>query len=413
MSSHSKYLKIMNASCRLSLSISVFLLFSITNGFAQSKAELQKQRNELNKRIEYTKKLIAETKDNKTEALSELKILREQIRYRQQLLGSFEREVKDIGQEISNSERSIREMESKIALMKEEYAAMIYQAYKNKSSHNELMYIFAAADFNQAYKRFKIMQEFAEFRKRQANEIRDTQESLRARIAELEEAKEHKEELLVEKSEETKQLASAKEKSEQVVANLKKEESKLRQQQVQQEAERQKINAAIKQIIAAELAAEKKANDGKYELTPEGKVLSERFEQNKGSLPWPVVRGVIIGRFGKQPHPTIPGITIENNGVDITTEKDASVLAVFGGKVTSVFTIPGAGMNVIITHGAYKTVYTNMTGVTFKKGDTIDAGEKIGNVLQLNGKSVAHLEVWRMTSAGGTPQNPELWISKK
>ncbi len=412
MSSRLKSLMTMNASTRRSILFLAFLGFGLIS-FAQTKAELQAQRDEINKRIEYTKKLISESKNSQSEALSELKILREQIRYRQQLLGSFEREVKDIQQEIANSERSIHEMESKIALMKEEYAAMIYQAYKNQSSHNELMYIFASADFNQAYKRFKIMQEYAEFRKRQANEIRETQEKLRTRITELENTKTHKQNLLVEKSKETEKLAGDKENSERVVAQLQQEESKLRKQQQQQEAERQKINAAIKNIIATELAAEKKKNDGKYELTPEGKILSEKFEQNKGSLPWPVLRGVITSRFGKQPHPTIPGITTENNGIDITTEKAASVLAVFAGQVTSVFTIPGAGMNIIVTHGAYKTVYTNLTDVALKKGDRVEAGQKIGNVLHVGGKSIAHLEVWKMTGEGGQPQNPELWISKE
>jgi septal ring factor EnvC (AmiA/AmiB activator) len=406
-----KHLKTMNANTRRSILLLVFIGFVLVS-FGQSKAELQAQRDELNQRIAYTKKLISETESNQSEALSELKILREQIRYRQQLLSSFEREVKDIQQEIANSDRSIHEMESKIAFMKEEYAAMIYQAYKNQSSKNELMYVFASADFNQAYKRFKIMQEYAEFRKRQANEIRATQESLRARITELENTKDHKEILLTEKSIETEKLAGDKEKSEKVVAQLKQEESKLRKQQQQQEAERQKINAAIKQIIAAELAAEKKKNDGKYELTPEGKVLSERFEQNKGNLPWPVVRGVITSRFGKQPHPTIPGITTENNGIDITTEKAAAVMAIFGGEVTSVFSIPGAGMNIIVTHGAYKTVYTNLSDVSLKKGNQVDAGQKMGNVLHVSGKSIAHIEVWKMTSEGGKPQNAELWISK-
>jgi septal ring factor EnvC (AmiA/AmiB activator) len=394
------------------LSTLLLLMLLPILGFAQSKEELQRQRDELNRKIEYTKKLIADTKQGQEATFNDLRILKEQINYRRQLLTSYEKEIRRFGDEIKASENQIRELESKIARMKEEYAAMIRQAYKNRRNHDELMYIFAAKDFNQAFKRFKILQEYADYRKRQANEIRDTQEQLRVRVVELEEARKEKEALLSTKAAEADELAADRAQSESVLAELKQKESELRRQQEQQEAERQRLNAAIRRIIEEELAAEKRKNDGKFELTPEGRIVSAEFEKNKGSLPWPVVRGVVTSRFGTQPHESIPGITIENNGVDIATEDGASVLAIFNGEVTSVFSIPGAGKNVIVTHGAYKSVYTNLTEVTVKKGQTVNAGEKLGTVITAANKTTAHLEIWKMSSSGPAPQNPELWIKK-
>lgn len=388
------------------------VLLSGLGSFAQSKAELQRQRDELNKKIAFTRQLIDETKKGQESTFGQLRILQEQIRYRQQLQKTYEKEVAKISSDIATSERSIRELESKIEAMKKEYAAMVFQAYKGRRSHDELMYIFAADNFNQAFKRFKIMQEYADYRKRQADEIRDTQEKLQERIVELAADLSAKEALIAEKAKEAEELSKDKAESERVLAELKQEEQKLRKQQEQQEAERQRINAAIRKIIEEELAAEKKKNDGRFELTPEGKIVSQKFEQNKGSLPWPVLRGVITGRFGKQPHETLPGIVIENNGVDITTEAGATVAAIFGGTVTSIFSIPGAGQNVIITHGAYKSVYTHLSDLSVSKGDQVDAGEMLGRIIATGGKHVCHLEIWKMSADGGSPQNPEFWLTK-
>ncbi len=404
----------MNGStCLKRLCFLLVMTLVATATFAQSKAELQRQRDEINKKIEYTRKLINEAKQNQENTYGQLRILQEQIRYRQQLQRTFEQEVLKINEDIDASERTIAELEAKVEAMKREYAAMIYQAYKGRRSHDELMYLFAADDFNQAFKRFKIMQEYADYRKRQANEIKETRERVQEHVSVLEADREEKEKLVAEKAREAQALSQDKAESEKVLTSLKQEEKKLRKQQEQQEAERQRVNAAIKKIIEEELAAEKKKNDGKFELSPEGKIVSEKFEQNKGSLPWPVLRGVVTGRFGKQPHETLPGIVIENNGIDIATEAGSPVMAIFGGTVTSVFSIPGAGQNVIVTHGAYKSVYTHLEGLSITKGDKIEAGEMLGRIIPTGGKNICHLEIWKMTKDGGTPQNPELWIVKR
>lgn len=406
-----RYLTIMKGSICHSLLVGLLLLLSFHLA-AQSKEELQRERDKLNEQIAFTKKLISEAKKDQETTFGRLSMLDEQIRFRSQLQKSYEREVEGIEASIVESDKVIREQEARVEAMKKEYAAMIAQSYKSRRSHNELMYLFAAEDFNQAFKRFKIMQEYADYRKRQAAEIRRSQQQLRDRIVALEREREEKELLIEEKAREAETLLEDKSERERILAELKLQEKKLIKQQEQQELERQRLNAAIRRIIEEELAAEKEKNDGKFELTPEGKIVSVKFEQNKSNLPWPVLRGVITSRFGKHAHETIPGITIENNGVDISTEEGANVLAVFGGTVTSVFTIPGAGKNVIVTHGAYKTVYSHLEAVTVKKGDTVDAGAALGNVLTISGKHICHLEIWKMTKEGGTPQNPELWISK-
>lgn len=381
-------------------------------GVGQSKTELQNQRKALNDKIALTKKLIGEAKKGQESKSNELKILNQQIRLRQQLINNINSEIQEIDHEIVNKQQEIATLEEQVELMKEEYAKMVYQSYKNRSATDRMMFIFSAQNFNQAYSRLKMMQHYAEVRKDQTEEIKMTQLSLEGAVVELQDIRDEKVGLAQSKQSETQQLDTDKEAQQRELNKLKSQEDELRKQQRKQEAERQKINKAIEKIIEAELAAEKSKNGGRFELTPEGKIISENFEKNKGQLPWPVLRGVITQKFGQQPHPSLAGITIDSKGIDIATEPGSKVYAIFGGEVTSVFSIPGAGQNVIITHGAYKTVYTNMKTCKVKKGDIISAKEELGTLLSESGQAKAHIEVWKITSKGGTPLNPEYWISK-
>jgi septal ring factor EnvC (AmiA/AmiB activator) len=383
------------------------------NGYGQSKQDLQKQRDKINEQIEYTKTLIKETEKDQKSTNQQLRILNKQISLRQRLIKNINTEITDIEDEIQSKQQLIVDLENDIEALKEEYARMIYQSYKNRRAHDQIMYIFSSDDFNQAYKRLKMLSHYTEVRTEQAEDIAEAQMELRGIIAALEVTSAEKKTLASQKQQESSELNQDKSVREKTLSELKNQTADLHKKQQQQEAERQRLNKAIQRIIEEELRAEKDKNNGVYALTPEGKIISEKFEKNKGQLPWPVLRGVVTQKFGKQAHPTIPGIEIENNGVDITTDKNSSVIAVFDGEVTSLFSFPGSGYNVIVTHGGYKSVYTNLKEVHVKKGDKITAKESIGKVLTNGDESIAHIEIWKITAEKGTPQNPEYWLSKR
>lgn len=391
----------------------LFVLFTSLGSFAQSKKDLQKKREELSRRIALTNKLISENKASASSASQELQILGQQITFREQLIQNMQREVSSMDSEIDDLEAEIGLYNDRIEALKDEYAAMIKQAYKNSSSRDAMMYVFSAENFNEAYKRFRFMQNYAQVRKEQAEKIQNSQSELKNAIADLELEKGNKQSLVEQQFEERSQLDEDKRKRQEKLQKLQSEQGKLKEQQQEQEAERRKLSKKIEEIIAKELEADRNKTTGKIELTPEGKLVSENFEKNKGQLPWPVSRGLITRKFGKQAHPTIPGITIDNKGIDISTEQGSSVLAVFGGTVTSVFNIPGAGQNIIVTHGAYKTVYAGLKNVSVVKGQKVDARETIGTVLTDQGESIVHLEVWFVSSTGGKPQNPSSWIVRR
>jgi murein DD-endopeptidase MepM/ murein hydrolase activator NlpD len=148
-------------------------------------------------------------------------------------------------------------------------------------------------------------------------------------------------------------------------------------------------------------------------LAPETVLVNKDFEKNKGALPWPVSAGVITSHFGKHAHPSLAQVVVNNNGVDFTTEKGANALAIFGGKVTSIFNIPGAGQNVIVTHGSYKTVYSGLETVVVKIGDAVSTKQKLGTVMYDGEDYTLHFEVWKVGAEAGAAQNPELWIKKR
>ena len=178
------------------------------------------------------------------------------------------------------------------------------------------------------------------------------------------------------------------------------------------EAERRKANAA--NATASNTSSGSSVKTAKViELAPETVLVNTDFEKNKGGLPWPISAGVITSRFGKHPHTSLEQVIVNNNGLDFTTEKNASALAIFSGTVSSVFNIPGAGQNVIVTHGSYKSVYSGLSDVNVEVGDKIDAKQKIGTVMYDGEEYTLHFEVWKVGSEAGSAQNPELWIKKR
>lgn len=450
----------------LTLAMVMFFLLAVPvwQGVAQSKKDLQKQRDDINGKIEQTKKMIRDSERQQKSTIRQVQLLNEQLAFREQLIGNLNNDIHTIDGEIKRKNHYIGEMESQVGQMKQEYGRMIYNAFRQRTSYDKLMYIFASADFHQAYKRLKMTQRYADARKKQAFMILGKQEEIKSSVDELERDKTSKAQLADAKERERLEVEADKTEQQQRLQSLKKEESKLRKQQDKQKADRDKLTARIQSVIAEEIrkenekkmaeekkaaaalaakeAAAKKASTSTattgttatttaksttaaapaaetakkttaMALAPETVLLNKDFEKNKGGLPWPVSAGVITSHFGTHAHPSLAQVTINNKGVDFTTDKNASALAVFSGKVTSIFNIPGAGQNVIVTHGSYKTVYSGLETVSVKIGDAVAAKQKLGTIMYDGEDYTLHFEVWKVGAEAGAAQNPELWIKKR
>ncbi|HNU57852.1 MAG TPA: hypothetical protein PKN30_14780 [Flavobacteriales bacterium] len=323
-------------------------LLLVAGASAQSKKELEKKRAALDKQIKTTTALIDQARKEQRVTQEQLRLLESQIQAREELINAMSGELRKVDERIAEDLELVASLKQDLVTLREEYARMLQFAYRNRSAYDRMSYLFAANSFQQAYRRSRYLSQIAEQRKRQAALIEETRTTIDERLAGLQAQREEKTKLMSEQQMERKRLDGDRHGQQAALTDLKKEEGRLRETQKKQESQRRDIDVAIRKAIEAELRPKTKAGSkagttAKLDLTltPEAKELNADFEKNKGKLPWPVEKGVITSRFGKQPHPVLPGIVIENNGIDITTEKNAGVRALFRGEVSSVIVIPG------------------------------------------------------------------------
>lgn len=397
---------------------SVFILFFFVCllAQAQTKSELEKKKKQLLNDISYTNKLLKENEEKTKNTLTQLDLIKKKINDRQELIYTISSEIKYIDKQIKNNNDIINALKTDLEKLKKDYASMIYYANRNKSFYSRIMFVFAAKDFNQAYKRMKYLQQYAGFRKKQAASIVKTQQTIYKKIEELDNKKNERVLLKSNNEEEKKQLGSEKEIQQTIVSKLQDKESELKEQLKKKQKDADALQKSIEEIIRKEIEAAKKAGNTTttsakgFPLTPEALKLSNSFAANKGKLPWPTPEGVITAQFGTHEHPILKGIMVENNGIDISTKKGTQVRAIFDGEVSSIIIIPGAGKCIMIRHGEYLSVYSYLSEVFVKKGDKVSTKQNIGiPATEENAvKSDVHLEIWK----GTTKLNPEYWIYK-
>lgn len=403
-----------------------FLCFSFLL-LAQTKEELKKQKTNLEKEINYTASLLSKAEKDKTKSLNYLKVLKSQINKKEKLLITLNIEISLIKKQINNIERKKTATEGLILVEEEnlqklraEYAKMIYAAFKKKGQRSDVMFIFSSDDFNQAYKRIVYLKQYTTFRKKQSKKIKEAQELLIKNTEKLAQQKDMlieqsaRKTILVEsKRKELESINNYKKERQELLVTLKNSETRFKKQLEAKQSQAKTLDQRIRKIIEEEirksrLQANEFSSKSSYALTPESQALSSEFTNNKGKLPWPLEKGVIIGRYGKQKHVVFSGIETFNNGIDIATEKGADVRVVFDGTVSRIFFIKGEGKAVLISHGNYFSVYSGLKEVMVKAGDKLLAKEKIGSVLthEEENKTELHFEIWN----GYDKQNPSKWL---
>lgn len=413
----------------------VFLIILSVSGqvFGQSSSELKRRKEALTREIETLNRSLRQTSSSKRLSLKQIKTLTAQIRLREEKINTINSEVRLLNNQISDNTNNVRSLQSQLSQLKKEYAAMVLFAFRNQSSYSKIMFIFASADFNQAYKRLKYLQQFGTYRKKQAQYIEGTKKDLNHKIVQLDQNRREKTSLLGDQEKEKQTLGSEKNKKSKVLSGLSQQEKELRKELTQKQKESARLNRAIQNAInkeieeayrraeAAARAAVAKAKAENKEVpvaktiskgssvlasTPEAAKLSSDFLGNRGRLPWPVASGIITEGFGI--HRYGANVTTENNGVDIKTSEGASVRAVFSGEVTAVQNLSGS-YAVIIRHGEYFTVYFNLKSVSVSRGQKVSLKQSIGIVLTdpTDGTTEVHFEVRK----GATPMNPSSWLA--
>jgi len=401
----------------------VFFIFVQTISFGQSRKQLEDKRKQTQREINITNDLLKKTQKDKSLTLNQLNILNKQISARQELINSIVSEIKILNSRINENREIILMLHSDLEQIKNEYVKMIRFAQHNRSNYDKLMFILSANDFNQAYRRLKYIQQYSEYRKKQAQAILAIQHILKSKLISLENIRLQKEQLLAEEKNETDALNKNKAQQSRVVSDLQKKERDLqRKLEASRKADRD-LQKAIADLIAEEIrkaeerrraeAAKAKPSDKKdvFALTPAEQLISDNFNANIGKLPWPTERGIITGHFGEHDHPVLRGIKVKNDGVYISTTPSSIARAIFDGTVSQIVSITGKHKVVIIRHGNYLSVYSNLAEVNVKIGETVKAKQKIGTIFtdtSDENKTVLELQIWE----GTNKLNPETWLSK-
>lgn len=403
----------------------------------QNKQALENKKKKLNEEISEINSLLNETKVGKKTSLNQLVAINKKISIREELISTIMAEIYQLNREIKQNEKEISKLKENLAKLKAEYARMIYFAQRNRDSYSRLVFIFASGDFNQAYMRLKYFQQYSQFRKKQAQEILDAQALLIVKINELKEKRHEKNVLLGNEEEEKGNLNKEKQDQELVLNDLQKKEKELKEELEKKKRDAENLQIAIKKLIADEIkrkaeeaakeaavlaakkSAEKKGSKAPKvkevkkditipELSEEAVELSNEFSSNRGKLPWPVAKGYICEPYGEHEHPAIKGFMMFNNGVEICSSMGAQARAVFEGEVTAISISPTGGKLVIIRHGEYLSVYSNISDVTVKTGEKVSLKQSIGTVLhnEDEGKSSLNLQIWK----GQKTMDPADWL---
>ena len=395
---------------RILLVTGVFMMVCFI-GFSQSVDELQKKKQEAENEIKYTTKLLSEVQQNQKLSLNRLQLLNRQIDQRNAVISSINSEINLYQQLIDNNTLAIRIMTSDITDLKKEYAELIRSAYRNRNAYDQILFLLSAENANQAYRRYIYMKHYTTFRQGQAEIIEAIQEILNKKAENLEQQKLIKIQLVSDTKIEAQQLSREKIQKNSEVQKFQKEQQDLRKKLQQQREVEQRLEREIQKIIEEETRKSKAAGTTGFSLTPEQKLVGDNFSQNKKRLPWPVERGVITEHFGINQHPVLTNVQTRNNGISITTEAGAKVRAIFNGEVSRVFGITGGNTAVIIRHGKYLTVYSNLREATVKMGDKVSTKQTIGTVFtdaEDGNKSILKFQIWLENQK----LNPEEWIGR-
>ena len=388
----------------------IFLSGYVNITYAQTKEELEKRKVKTQEEIAYTNRLLEETQQKKQSSLNRVRIINKRIQLRNQLLRSINQEISLYTEDIENKRSLIDELETDMELVKRQYEMLVQFAFWNKNKNDRLMFVLSADNFNMAYKRMKYIQQYTRHRKEQALLILSMQSELKVEIKELEEIVLQKEALARQKAGENRNLEREKQNKDQMVMELSGQEKKLKSKI----AENRKIARRLEKEIAAIITAE--ASKGRSrnmydQLTPDEKLISDNFMGNKGKLPWPTERGVVTSRFGKHQHAVLKQVTVQNDGIDISTVQGAEARALFDGVVSKVVAILGANYTVIMRHGNFLTVYQNLINVRVKPGEEVMVKQVLGTVFteEETNSTLLHIEIWKELNK----QNPEDWLSRK
>ncbi|MBQ1886320.1 MAG: peptidoglycan DD-metalloendopeptidase family protein [Bacteroidales bacterium] len=405
--------------------MAVSLLLSASSGMCQNKT-IEKKKQEagkLQEDIQFLDKQISQTKKQRQNTLAELKLLNKKVDTRKKLIEKLEEDIARQSDSISGKTKAIEIMTARLDSLRSSYKRMLIKAYRNRDTRKWFMYIIASDNVEQGYRRYSYLKKYSASLSELARQIKEDTRKIEGERSKLSHLQAEKIKDQQARTEEYNKLKKDQDKSKAYANTLARQQNKYTQELKKKQQQANRLNREIERLIAQAIASErKKAEDAAkksgnktpsssktYSETPESARLSGSFESNKGNIPWPVKRGMIVEGFGSHPHPTIKGVTLPfNNGVNIAAPEGSQVLCVFEGIVKQIIVIPGYSNCVLVEHGKFFTFYCKLGKVSVRNGQKVSQGTVIGTIDGKQDSPEIHFELWK----GTQKQNPENWLKK-
>lgn len=370
---------------------------------AESVKSLQKKQQELQKQIEYTNQMLQQTKKSETSTLNKLQLLNKNIKTQKQLIQTLGSEITALDDEIVILGFKRDSLQLVLEKYKLEYARLVRETHYTQMQQSPLLFALSADNFQQLVRRVRYMQEFARYRQQQVAQIEATQTEIDIQNTALQENRQNKEQALKDRKRQQENLARDERKQKEMLSQLKKQEKNLGSKLKKQQQQAAQLNKKIDDMIRKQTAT-------KTTLTKEQKLVAGGFEQNKGKLPWPIEKGFISGHFGKQQHSVYEHVVVDNKGIYLQTTTGSNARAVYKGEVSSCFMV-GNTYAVILQHGNYRTVYSNLSKLFVKQGDKVETKQKIGVIYsdpEQDNKTELYFQIYK----DRTILNPSLWLAQ-
>lgn len=393
------------------------LIISLQTMFSQDDiATVRRQYQEALERIEATDKALSANEKSVKNQLYRYNVINDQVKESQRYLNRLNAEYNKTRKAIGKLNEEIKALNAELKKRQDQYAKMVRQLYIRLSDNDKLMFIFAAEDLNQSWRRMRYLNDYAKYQRKQAESIKEKQAEIEAAKVELEAKRKEQADLVAEQSAEQKRLQKERSKQNSIVQNLKKKRSSLQAELRRDKQRAERLNSKIEEIIAAEnkksSASGSSGTASAYAMNVDEKKLATEFGNNKGKLPFPVSEpGTIIVHFGEQKHKDMKYVQTNSSGIDIQTKSGASARAIFKGTVSRVFSVQGTNFSIIVRHGNYLSVYSNLEKVSVKAGQTVKIGDKLGTIYsdpEQNNLTIMHFQIWKDLQK----LDPELWLKK-
>ena len=373
--------------------------------YGESVKDLQKKQKKLQEEIEQTNKILKQTKKDESATMNKLQLIGQNIKTQKKLINTLDNEITALNREMRHLNATRDSLQKVLEGYKNDYAEMVRQSHYARMQQSPLLFLLSSDSFQQLARRARYLQEFAHFRQEQVKRIEQTQAEIDTQNELLKANKNDKQTALSTKKKEQENLKRDERKQKTMLNQLKTKEKDLTKQIQQKQKKVNELNKKIDDIVRQQ--AEKAS---KTTLTKEQQLIAGGFEANKGRLPWPVEKGMISGHFGKQQHPVYAQVIMDNKGIYLQTVADAKARAVYKGEVTSCFMVNGT-YAVIIQHGNYRTVYSNLSKLSVKQGDKVETKQALGTIFtdpEQDRKTELYFQVYKDRDI----LNPELWITR-